>query len=339
MESKKTSSNNLTIIFFISYGFYTLQLLSQRLFNLYSKQALFPICLMYIMMPLFSYIIAKIINNNSFKNNKLFQIFSSLYLLITLILSLIYISNLIYIYYYPETLLIIILLFLILPIIYILLKGDHIFYYLASILLIITFIFKYVYTKNMPSIDLFTFYNFFYIDKDNILPIIILSIPLLLEPILLINNQNEINNINIKLVLTLSILLSLVGLSTNLRLIFEFGTLISKIRFPYLESIKNIVAGEFFENIDYYYLLSIVFSTYAKTGYSIITIKRSFNLNKIHAIILLLIVISLAYLGQNSMQIYNKILIPLLIICSLCLIFNLLLVIFNLLKRRITKNA
>lgn len=343
MKKAKISSTNLIIIFFISYGFYTLQLLSQRLYNLYSKEAIFPICIMYTLMPIVTFFVCKIINKNKIqskiKTSFIYSTISSLYLIVTLTLALIYISNLIYIYYYPESLLIVLLIFLVLPMIYTLIKGDHVFYYLASILLIITFIFKYVYTKNSPQVELFTLYNFFKISKENILSIFILIIPLLLEPLLLINNIKDLENkINIKLALTLSIILSIVSLTTNLRLLFEFGTLIGKIRFPYLESIKNIVAGKFFENIDYYYLLSIVFSIYARTGYSIITIKRNFNLDKIKSIILLLLVILLAYLGQKSMKVYDKILIPLLITCSICLLILLITLPF-LIKRRKKENV
>lgn len=339
MEKAKISSSNLIIIFFISYGFYTLQILSQRLFNLYSKQALLPICIMYILMPIFTFVICKIINSNKIKNNLktnfIYSAISSIYLIITLTLSLIYISNLIYIYYYPESLLLVLLIFLVLPMIYTLIKGDHIFYYLASILLIITFIFKYVYTKNSPPIELFTLHNFLKISKENIFSIILLILPLLLEPLLLINNVKDLNNkINIKFVLILSILLSIVSLTTNLRLLFEFGNIINKIRFPYLESIKNIVAGKFFENIDYYYLLSIVFSIYARTGYSIITIKRSFNLNKLKSILLLLFIVVIAFLGQKSMKVYDKVLIPLLITCSICLLIALITLPFMIKRRK-----
>ncbi len=339
MEKRKISSTNLMIIFFISYSFYTIQILSQHLFYLYSKEAVFLTSIMFTLMPIVAYITCKIINknklNNNIKCNFLYKSISSIYLLITLIISLTYITNLIYIYYYPETLFLIILFFLSLPLIYTVIKGDYIFYYLASFLLIITIIFKYVYTKHLPDIDMFTFYNFFKISKNHILPLILLILPLLLEPLLLITSQKDIENkINIKLVLILSIFLSLVGITTNLRQLFEFGTLLDKIRFPYLESIKNIVAGDFFENVDYYYLLSIAFSIYARIGYSIITIKRSFNLNKIVSICLIFAVIIIVYFAEKSMKLYENALESLLLTCSICLIIALLTLPFMIKRRK-----
>lgn len=339
MEKRKISSNNLIIIFFVSYSFYSIQILSQHLFYLYSKEAVFLTSIMFVLMPLVAYVICKIINknklNNNIKCNFLYKAISSIYLLITLIISLIYITNLIHIYYYPETLLLIILLFLSFPLIYTIIKGDYIFYYLASFLLIITIIFKYVYTKHFPDIDLFTFYNLFKVNKSNILPLSFLILPLLLEPLLLINSQKDIENkINIKLVLILSIFLSLIGLITNLRQLLEFGVLLDKIRFPYLESIKNIIAGDFFENVDYYYLLSIAFSIYARIGYSIITIKRSFNLNKIVTICLVLGVIIIVYFAEKSMNLYENALESLLLTCSICLIIALLTLPFMIKRRK-----
>lgn len=343
MEKRKISSTNLIIIFFISYSFYTVQILSQHLFYLYSKESIFLTCIMYILMPIVAYIICKIMNkkklNNSLKSNFLYKSVSFIYLIITSIISLIYITNLIHIYYYPSTLLLIILIFLFLPLIYTLIKGDHIFYYLASFLLIVIVIFKYAYIKNQPEIDYFVFYNFFKINKSNILPLTILVSPILLEPLLLITNQNEIESkINTKLVLVLSISISLIGLLTNLRQLWEFGNLLGQIRFPYLESIKNIVAGHFFENVDYYYLLSIAFSIYAKIGFSIITIKKSFNINKTISMGLLLGIIIIVFFAEKSMKLYENILESLLLTCSICLIIALLTLPF-MIKRRKKENV
>jgi len=244
MEEKKTSSLNFLLIFFLSYSFYTIQILTQELFYLYSKQSVPIICAFFILFPLITFIICKMINKNKIKNNTknnfVFSIFTSIYLILTTIISIINIANIIMIYYYQQTSIIILLIFLVLPIIYIIIKGENNFFSLASVLLIIYIIFKYAYIKNYPSIDIYTFHNILKIDKSNIFTLIMLSLPILIEPIILLNNQKDMSDkINIKLITAISILLSLVGIITILRQTWEFGNLLGQMRFPYLESIKN----------------------------------------------------------------------------------------------------
>jgi len=343
MEAKKTSSLNFILIFFLSYSFYTIQILTQELFYLYSKQSVPIICAFFILFPLITFIICKMINKNKIKNNTknnfVFSIFTSIYLILTTIISIINIANIIMIYYYQQTSIIILLIFLVLPIIYIIIKGENNFFSLASVLLIIYIIFKYAYIKNYPSIDIYTFHNILKIDKSNIFTLIMLSLPILIEPIILLNNQKDMSDkINIKLITAISILLSLVGIITILRQTWEFGNLLNIIRFPYLESIKNIIAGKFFENIDYYYLLSLAVSVFTRLGYTITSIKKSFNINKKITLLLLLGILIIIYFLQSNMKFYNDSIDKILLITSLCLLINILLLPI-LLKRRKTKNA
>ena len=218
-------------------------------------------------------------------------------------------------------------------------KGENNFFSLASIILIIYILFKYTYIKNSPPIDTYTFHNILKIEKSDIFSLIILSIPILIEPLLLINNQKDMSDkINIKLTTIFSIILSIIGIITVLRQTWEFGNLLDKIRFPYLESIKNIVAGKFFENIDYYYLLSLSVSIFTRLGYTIISIKKSFNLNKKISIMLLLGIIVLVYFLQTNMKFYNNSIDKILLITSVCLIM-LLLLLPLMIKRRNKQNA
>ena len=343
MEEKTTTSLNLLIIFFLSYSFYVIQILTQELFYSYSKQSVIIICLFQLLFPLITYVICKIINSNkinvSSKNNFLFSLISSIYLIITAIICIVNITNIVVLYYYQQTSYIILLIFLSLPIIYTLIKGDNIFFYLASVLLIIYILFKYAYLKNSSSIDYYVFNNIFKIEKDNILPIIIYSLPILIEPIILISNRQHISNkINTKFVLIFSIIIAIVGVITTLRQTWEFGNLLDKIRFPYLESAKNIIAGKFFENIDFYYLLSIAASLYLRLSYTIITIKKSFSLNKIVSITLLIALLVVSYIIQRSMDLYIFTIDKALIITSTCLLLCFILLPF-MIKRKVKENV
>ncbi len=343
MQEKKISSLNLMIIFFLSYSFYTIQILTQQLFSNYGKECILIICLAHLLLPLTTYITCKIINKNSLnqnnKNNFLFTIFVSFYLIITSIISIINITNIITLYYYQNTNYILLLTILSLPIIYTLIKGDHILFSLGAILLIIYAIFKYSYLGNTSNIDFYVFSNILKIKNSNLLPIIIYCLPIFLEPLILLNNQKSLNTkINIKMITIFSILISLIGIFTILRQTWEFGNLIDKIRFPYLESIKNIIAGKFFENIDFYYLLSIAVSIYVRLGYTFITIKKSFKLKNIISILLLTSLLTLVFIIQKSMSLYLFSINKILTITSSCLLICLLLLPF-MIKRRKNTNA
>jgi len=343
MEEKKTTSLNLLIIFFLSYSFYILQILTQELFYYYGKQSIFIICLFQLLFPLIIYIVCKAINSNKFKPNKknnfTFSILSALYLILTSIICVVNITNIIMLYYYQQTSFIILLVIIALPIVYSLIRGDNTFFSLAAILLIIYSVFKYSYLGNHSSIDFYVVHDIFKIDKGNILPLIIYSLPILIEPLLLLNNKNNISNkINIKATVFFASIISIIGIWTTLRQVWEFGNMIDKIRFPYLESIKNIIAGRFFENIDFYYLLSIAVSIYIRLGYSFITIKKSFKLNNIITIGLLFASLIIVYIVQKSMNLYLFSINRILIIASSCLILCLILFPF-MIKRRKQENA
>lgn len=325
MNEKKITSTNLLIIFFLSYSFYVIQILTQELFKLYSKQSVLIICIIQLLFPILIFGICKLINSNKLKQNDknafVFNIISSIYLLITTVISIINITNIIILYYYQQTNYIILLILISLPLIYTIIKGEDNFFSLAAVLLIIYTIFKYAYLNNSSNIDYYVFYNITSIDEGNILPIIIYSLPILLEPLLLINNQKDISTkINIKLIVGFSIFISLVSVLTILRQTWEYGDLLGIIRFPYLESIKNIIAGRFFENIDFYYLLSIAVSVYIRLGYTLITIKKSLNLNKTVTLSLLGLLAVLIYIVQKSMDLYLFSINKVLIISSSCLL-------------------
>lgn len=341
MEEKKISSLNYLTIFLISHSFYTIQVLTQHLFYMYSKHSVPIICLFYTLLPLLTFFVCKLINNNKLKintkNNFIFSFLTSLYLILTSVISITTLTNIILIYYYQQTSIIILLIFLILPIVYTILKGENNFFALSSVLLIIFLLFKYAYLNNSSHIDYYPFYNILNINKSNLTPLIIISLPIVLEPIILINNQKDISSkINIKLITIFSTLLSLVGILTILRQTWEFGDLLNKIRFPYLESVKNLVAGKFFENIDYYYLLSMSVSVYIRLGYTLIAIKKSFKLNTLKTFIVLSLILLLIYVFQSNMAFYNFALKKVLLITSTCLILLLLLIPFIIKRRKKT---
>jgi hypothetical protein len=260
-------------------------------------------------------------------------------LIITSIICIVNITNIITLYYYQQTSYIILLIIISLPLIYTLIRGENHFFSLSAIILIVYGAFKYSYLGNSSSIDYYVFYDILKIYKTNVLPIIIYSLPILIEPLILLNNQKDISTkINIKIAVGFACFISIIGILTILRQTWEFGSLLSKIRFPYLESIKNIIAGKFFENIDFYYLLSIAVSIYIRLGYSFITIKKVFNLNKIITICLLLASLILVYIIQKSMNLYLFSINKILIISSTCLLLCLVLLPF-MIKRRKKTNA
>lgn len=330
MEEKKISSLNLLIIFFLSYSFYITQILTQELFYSFGKECVLIICILQLLFPLTVYLVCKLINNKEKQENKknsfIFSLTTSIYLIITSIISMVNITNIIMLYYYQKTSFIILLIVVSLPLIYTLIKGDTNFFSLSAILLIVYSVFKYSYLGNSSKIDFYVFHDILKIKKSNIILIIIYSLPILLEPLLLINNKKIIKDkINTKAITIFASLISIIGILTILRQTWEFGNLLDKIRFPYLESIKNIIAGDFFENIDFYYLLSIATSIYIRLGYSFITIKNTFNLNKIMTTGLLFASLILVYIIKQSMNLYIFSIDKILIISSTCLIICLIL--------------
>ena len=129
----------------------------------------------------------------------------------------------------------------------------------------------------------------------------------------------------------------IIGILTILRQTWEFGGLLDEIRFPYLESAKNIVAGKFLENIDYYYLLSIAVSIYTRLGYTLISIKKSYKLNKLATFGILLLILLIAYFLYSNLQLGEFATNKILIITSICLLISLLILPFMI--RRKQKNV
>ena len=71
MQEKKISSTNLLIIFFLSYSFYIIQILTQELFYSFSKQSVFIICTLQLLFPAIVYFVCKVINSNKIKEYEL----------------------------------------------------------------------------------------------------------------------------------------------------------------------------------------------------------------------------------------------------------------------------
>lgn len=320
MEQQKTKSINYILIFFISYSFYIIHFLTQYLFNKFSKQAVLVSCILCALMPLITILICKKINNHypsSAKNSFISSFFSSIYLLLSTICILIYIISLINIYYYQQSSFVTIILFLSLPVIYTILKGENILFYLSAFLLLAFIFFKYIYISNTTNLDTYPLFGIININKSNILPIIIISLPIVLEPVLLLNSKSQINNkINIKFITFFSVIISLISILTILRQTVEYGNLLNTIRFPYLESIKNIITGSFLENIDNYYLISATIATYTRLTYTLITIKNNFSLSKMHTLIILFIILLITYISLTNIKIYKTFINEILIITS-----------------------
>ena len=187
------------------------------------------------------------------------------------------------------------------------------------------------------SVIAYPLYNIFKIN--DLWHIIILTIPIILEPLILLANIPYLDNkkkINIKFILVVAILISILAIYTIIRQSMEFGLLIETISFPYFESGKFMSIKSNFDNIDYYYLFLITIALFSRLPMLYFNIKDSFKIKAKGIFILILITLIIHYYIQKKLEFYKEIIIPSLMLCSIIL---LILLIMNVFSKRSQKNA
>ena len=323
MEEKIDATHYL-VMYLAGFGFYSYQVYTQLLYSFYGLSLVIPFIIAFTLLPLVIYYVCKNINKKdrlNHKTNFLYTIVTIIYLAITSLVTLNYASVMVHNYYYQSTDSYIIAFFLIIPIIYMLFKSSKTYYSLAFIMFFVYLLFNFLYSINHETVDLFPLFNSLNISSP--WRIIILCIPIFLEPIILLSNHTYLNShkkINIKGIVITSILVSLLGIYTIIRQSMEFGLLIENISFPYFESGKYMSIKSNFDNIDYYYLFLITIAIFFRIPMFYFTIKDNFKLsNKILSGISIITIVAI-YFIQKRLEFYRLIIIPSLLICSLLLI-------------------
>ena len=321
---EKYDGTHYVFIYLIGYAFYTYQVLSQLLYSQYSLAVVLPFSIALLFLPLTTFYICKKLNNRVTMKPKvrfIFNLISILYLIVVNLIALNYVSVMIHNYYYQSVQCYIIAFFVMLPAFYASLKKSKVFYSLAFILTIFFFIFKSIYMLTHKTTDFYPLYNIF--TTDNLLICILLSIPLILEPFILLSNSTFINiekKINTKLVVAFSCFVSIIGIYTLIRETMEFGLLLNTLSFPYFESFKLFSLQSNFDNFDYYYLLSITITLFARIPLMYFTIKDNVKLNNKYTVAFYILILIAFYFLQMKLDFYINILTPTLIITSCLLI-------------------
>ena len=332
---RKIDGTHYLIMYLTGFGFYSYQVYTQLLYSSYGLDLVIPFCVGFLLFPLLIWYVCIKINNRvklSHQLNFAFSIVTILYLIIVSIITLNYASVMVHNYYYQSTKSYIITFFLLLPTLYVVFKNSKIYYSFAFIIFAVFLLFNFLYIINHETKDFYTLYNSLFIDNPFIISL--LAIALFLEPIILISNIQIIDEkkINIKLILTVSILISILAIYTIIRQSMEFGLLIESISFPYFESGKFMSIKSNFDNIDYYYLFLIAIALFARIPILFFNIKDHFKVKNMTIWILFVITIFIHYYIQQRLEFYRQIIIPSLISAVILLIILFIISLFT--KRR-----
>jgi len=339
--TKKIDGTHFLIMYLTGYAFYMYQVYSQLLYSFNGLSLIIPFCIAFLIMPITTFYICKKLNNRSQlekKSHFVFTIIMLFYFFIVGIITINYASVMIHNYYYQSVQSYIIAVFLLIPIFYIAFKNSRIYYSLAFLLFVVYLLFKFLYIINHEVTDLYPLFNTLSIN--NPLQVIILALPIAIEPIILFSNVphiEETKKINIKLVVSVAVLIGLIGVYTLIRETMEFGLLIEMISFPYFESCKFMSTKSNFENIDYYYLFSITIALFARMPMLLMILKDDFKLKTKGIITVFILAFITFYYLHKRLEFYRTIIIPTLIICSLILMFLLVMSLFS--KRRDTSDT
>lgn len=325
---KKFDGTHYLIMYLTGYAFYMYQVYSQLLYSYHGLSLIIPFCVAFLLMPLTMFYVCKKLNNRSQLKSKghfVFTIIALLYFFIVGIVTINYASVMIHNYYYQSVQSYIIAFFLLIPILYIAFKNSKIYYSMAFLLFIVYLIFKFLYIVNHEVTDFYPLFNTLTIN--NPFQIIILALPVAIEPVMVLSSVNHIDEhkkINTKLIVAIAILIGLIGVYTLIRESMEFGLLIQKISFPYFESCKFMSIKSNFDNIDYYYLFSITIALFARMPMLLMILKDDFKIKTKGILTVFIIAFATFYYLHQRLEFYRTIIIPTLLICSTILIILLL---------------
>ena len=316
---KKYNVNFYIIMYLIGYSFYFHQVYTQILYSKLGLQFIIPFLLGYLLLPIFFIYISKKINYKlNYKLNFMYKILTIIYLAINSLIVINYVSVMIHNYYYQATNSLVVCFFLLLPLLYVVIKGSDIYYSLIFFVLIIFTGFKLLYGLNPNTSDFYPFYNI--LNMKNYLSIILLSIPILIEPIILLSNNRIDSKVNLKVIIPFSLIISFISIYSLLREISEFGVLLEILSFPYYESCKLITFDSNFDNIDYYYIFSLATSIFSRIPLFFFTIKDTFLLKTKHIFIIFAFFFLCLYLLVRKLSFYTQTIIPILYVSSVVLI-------------------
>lgn len=333
---KKIDGTHYLLMYLTGYGFYSYQVYTQLLYSFHGLRLVIPFIIGFLLFPLLIFYICKKINNKSsfkHKTNFIYTIITITYLVIISLMTINYASVMIHNYYYQSIKTYIIAFFLLLPMLYMTFKTSKTYYSFAFILFGVFLLFNFFYIINHEVTDLYPLYNTLFIKEP--LQLIILTLPIFIEPVILLSNMSFIDKekkINTKLIVIIASLISILAIYTIIRQAMEFGLLIETVSFPYFESGKFMSIKSNFDNIDYYYLFLITIALFSRVPMLYFNIKDHFKINKKGILILFAITIVAIYYLQKRLEFYRQIIIPALISCSILLVILLIMSMFA--KRR-----
>lgn len=317
--NKQIDATHYIVMYLTGYAFFTYQVYSQILFSKHGLSLIIPFIIAFLLMPIvIFYICKKLSSDHNFeiKTNFIYTLLTMLYLLVTGIIILNYASVMIHNYYYQSTQSFIIAFFLLIPVFYMTFKGSKVYYSLAFVLFAVYLFYKILYIINHEVSDIYPLYNI--LNIDNPLIIIFLALALTIEPVILLSNGQYLNKnkkINVKLVMSIAILISIFGCYTLIRETMEFGLLIEIMSFPYFESCKFLSIQSNFDNIDYLYLFSITIAMFARLPMLYLMAKDNFNIKSKQIFILFALTMIIFYYIHKRLEFYLTIIGPLLVGC------------------------
>lgn len=325
--TNKYNINGYIIMYLIGYSFYFHQVYTQILYSKKGLALVIPFLIGYLLFPLFFlYIIKKFSFKFNYKVEFLYKSLSIIYLLTTSLIIINYASVMIHNYYYQDANSLIIAFFILLPILYASIKGSSVYHSLIFFISLIFIGFKLLYGLNPNTYDIYPLYNT--LNINNHIELLVLTFPLIIEPLVLLSNKEIISKVNLKLIIPSLLLISFISIYSLLREVSEFGLLLETLSFPYYESCKLVTFDSNFDNIDYYYIFSISTSMFARIPLSFLMIKDTYKIKNKYIYVIFIIFFILLYFMVKKIEFYHLIIEPLLYICAAILMILLILSFF-----------
>ncbi len=324
MDKSTRSFGAVFCAFLIGYYYFTNFIMGQFLLTTVGLKSTYFLIIFSAVFPLFFLLFAKkfeIIRSRLKKVPNvsiIVKLLVTLYLIISSLLLIYYNTSFITTFYYDSWELFIITILLIAPALFATKNALKVGFRLSIVVLGILIIQNLIYLLNPSTIYLFAYKPTVPETSLEILMTVLVIIPLLFEPLLFYFLCDIPSSaIQIKKIIGLCIPIILIGCYSNLRLVGEFGNMITEIPYPYFTSWRSIQFNEYTQNLDYTTIIYWIVGTQARLITSAIIFSRVWNLKQaVVSSVLLVVSAGLALYLLYNVNLYNSINLTLMIISA-----------------------
>lgn len=333
MKLRSMSFSSIFLLFLLSYVFYTCYLLGQINLNINGKNIIWIYVILTLLIP-FCYLylnkkfetirnisLKEFINKKHSKSFNIVKIFLSLYLLISGIFVSFYTIYFESMYFYNKYNVYIIAIILSIPIMVFSNKIIKSTFHLQPLTLILYIMFFYVFLTNQHELKYYTLLsnNF---EIDNVILTILLFVPLLLEPFIILYLCDLSNEKITKKKMILGVILIAFTTSISfLQIGNQFGELLLKLEFPFLQAWKNIYVNEYVENLDCFNIIVFIFNCLSRLLLSIAIIQKITDISgRFIPVMFGILTLGIGCLLTTNQTLFQELKYPLLMINSMLLI-------------------